>query len=62
MNYSDYISNHLTKAISYSEYVAEKSYFSYSDYENIDKNIVYTDYFRMMIKDRRKKKIKNLFK
>ena len=63
MNYSDYITNQLNKTISYSEYVAEKNYFSYSDYinENIDKNIVYTDYFEMMIKDRRKKKIKNLF-
>ena len=38
MNYSDYITNQLNKTVSYSEYVAEKNYFSYSDYinENID--------------------------
>jgi hypothetical protein len=62
MNYTDYLKNQIDKTIKYSEYVAYSNYIA----ENMDKNIVYNDYFGMlsyfgMLRDRRKKKIKNLF-
>jgi hypothetical protein len=56
MNYTDYLKNQIDKTIKYSEYVAYSNYIA----ENMDKNIVYNDYFGML-RDRRKKKIKNLF-
>lgn len=56
MNYADYLKVQLDKSISYSEYVSEKN-ISYSNYiaKNMDKNMVYTDYFEMLIIEEKRK-------